>query len=189
MSAATSTQSNERDQQQRWHQNFRNGLKFCCFEYAHDLLSISSPTGHWWIEVLSITHSIEVNWKCPGCPHKQKPDFTGILRPFHRFFRGFRTQSAHSGFRSRAQDAADAQQRPQRDRFAGLNPLPVADRIAEGNHVFLAVAAALAQRLDALAQAGKEFALEFGVFGQQCSLYGLSLLIGHGTFKPWYNQC
>jgi hypothetical protein len=84
-------------------------------------------------------------------------------------FRGFRTQSAHHGFHGYTQDAANAQQGTQRDWLAGLNPLPVADRIAEGNHVFLAVAAALAQGLDSLAQGGKEVAVGFGVFGQQCS--------------------
>jgi hypothetical protein len=31
------------------------------------------------------------------------------------------------------------------------------------------MAAALSQDLDTLSQGGKEFALEFGVFGQQCS--------------------
>jgi hypothetical protein len=88
---------------------------------------------------------------------------------FGRSFRGFRTQSAHHGFHGRAQNTGNAQQRPERDGFAGLEPLPVAHGIAKGNHVFLAVAAALAQDLDTLSQGGKEFALEFGVFGQQCS--------------------
>src|SRR4051812_2981313 len=97
------------------------------------------------------------------------------LRPLHLAFRGFRTQSTHHGLHGRAQDAADAQQGTQRNRFAGLDPLPVTDGIAEGDHVFLAVAAALAQPLDTLAQCGKEFAVEFGVFGQQCSCTTLAL--------------
>lgn len=75
----------------------------------------------------------------------------------------------YCGLHGCAQDAADAQQSTQRDGLAGLDPLPMAHRIAEGNHVFLAVAVALAQRLDTLAQGGKEFAVEFGVFGQLCS--------------------
>jgi hypothetical protein len=94
---------------------------------------------------------------------------TSTLRSFDRSFRGFRTQSAHHGFGGRAQDAADAQQGTQRDRLACFNPLPVAHGIAKGNHVFLAVAPALAQRLDTLPEGSKEFIVEFGVFGQQCS--------------------
>jgi hypothetical protein len=102
-------------------------------------------------------------------PEIGKAKITTDLRPFNLAFHGFRTQAAHRGFHGGAQDAADAQQGTQRDGLAGLNPLPVTDGIAKGNHVFLAVAAALAQGLDTLAQCGKEFAVELDVFGQQCS--------------------
>ena len=71
---------------------------------------------------------------------------------------------------------ADTQKRAKSDGLARLDALPVADPIAKRNHIFLAVAGALPRSLDAEPQGGKEFLLDFGVYGQQlfCTVCALN---------------
>lgn len=51
-----------------------------------------------------------------------------------------------------SKEAADAKQRPERYGLSGFDLLPVAHGVSVGNHVFLAIACALTQRLDARSQ-------------------------------------
>ena len=96
-----------------------------------------------------------------------------ILRSLGLLSPHIRSQPSDNRFHGRAENAADAQQGTQSDRLAGLDPLPVTDGIAKGNHVLLAVAGAFAQYLDAASQAGKEFVRDFDVVGHARMLYGL----------------